>query len=97
MKDCLHYYQTFISHPSSFIQKIIPELFFPFGSLLTVLGLLTGTATAMGTGDIGFLLCLRPHLVLSVILALVATTTASPDDAALNDGVDIRTLAHDRR
>ena len=96
MKDYLHYYQTFIFHPSSFIQNN-PELFFPFCPLLAVFGFLTRTATAMGTGDVSFFLGFCPHLAFAVILALVAATASAPNDAALNDGINIHSIAHSRK
>ena len=83
-------------HLSSFIQNNT-ELFFPFCPLLAVFGFLTRTATAMGTGDVSFFLGFCPHLAFAVILALVAATASAPNDAALNDGINIHSIAHSRK
>ena len=82
---------SFILHPKKF------ELFFPFCPLLAVFGFLTRTATAMGTGDVSFFLGFCPHLAFAVILALVAATASAPNDAALNDGINIHSIAHSRK
>ena len=81
-------------HPSSFILHPSFNLSLPFGSLLSVFGFLAGTATAVGSGDVAFFLGFCPHLALAVILALVTATTTAPDDAALDDGVDIHSVVH---
>ncbi len=40
------------------------------GSLLSVFGLLAGTAAAVGTGDIAFFLGFGPHLVAALVVAV---------------------------
>ena len=57
----------------------------PVGSLLTVFGLLSGRAAAVGTGDILLLLGLGLHL--AVVLWLVTST--SEVDAVLEDMLEI--------
>ena len=63
----------------------------PLGSLLTVFGLLAGTAATMGTGNVFLLFGFCPYLTIAVA---VTRTAAPPDDATLDDGFDVVALAH---
>ena len=56
------------------------------GTLLAVLGFLTGGATAVGTGDVLFLLGLGLHLALVRVLLIA---TAAEGDAVLKDILEI--------
>ena len=58
----------------------------PVGSLLAVLCLLTGRAGAVGTGDVGLLLRLGFHLVVSSSFPSAATTEG---DAILEDALKV--------
>ena len=58
----------------------------PVGSLLAVLRLLTGRAGAVGTGDVGLLLRLGFHLVVSSSFLSAATTEG---DAILEDALKV--------
>ena len=62
-----------------------------FGSLLSVFRLLASTATAVRTSDIFFLFGFGPYLV---VVTVVAGAAAPPDDATLDDGVDVVALTH---
>ena len=54
----------------------------PISPLLTVFRFLAGTATAMGTGDVFFLLRLGAHFV---IVGLLASATAKHQSATCDD------------
>ena len=63
----------------------------PIGARSAVFGLLTGTAAAVGTGDVGLFLGFRLRLLLLWSLIPYAS---SPDDAFLDNSIDIVAFAH---
>ena len=67
------------------------KLLMPIGARSAVFGLLTGTAAAMGTGDVGLFLglCLR-----LLFLGGLIPYASSPDDAFLDDSINIVAFAH---
>ena len=61
------------------------------GARSAVFGLLTGTAAAVGTGDVGLFLGLRLRLLL---LWSLIPRASSPDDAFVDNSIDIVAFAH---
>ena len=60
-------------------------------SLLTVFGFLAGTAAAVGTSNVFLLLGFGLYVV---VVSFFAGTATPPDDATLDDGVDVVAFTH---